>query len=228
MNLNERARQLQSMLEHFKVDKDKYKEKQFWYAELTFSLYQAMSHFVEYAEKNRDRYIVVKETDWYKFLKDFYGYQNGSSNVFQQVLHGDTLSSNDKEYIKEAFKWIYGMVNNIFKPREEGQLPFAYDSIVAGKFYTTLFFVTKYIEIHIEEKLDLLEEIEDKRVIVNMVQNEYTTIEGLETKIQENENTLKNIPKDMQAQIAGMWYRTLDFTNEHLNQEKQELEGNLS
>lgn len=206
------------------ITKDTYTSEEFKFINSTFSLLEALQDIVEYNEKTKKEKKIGNEAQWYEFLKEYYNHYNGVRNVFKDYIQAGVLSERDKYSITDAYHWVSRFLRNVFKQDPDKKtLPHAMNALLAGRFYNRVFYIFKGNEATVEKFLNIEEGKEEQDFILDLVQKEHRLNTELEKEVMDTKVNLAEIGQEKQLQLAGMWYRTVDFVEEHLSKMDEEI-----
>lgn len=209
---------------NIKINKDLYLSEEFKFINSTFSILEALQDIVEYNENAKKGKQIGNEAQWYGFLKEYYNHYNSMRNVFKDYVSEGHISDRDVNTVKDSFNWVSTFLRNVFKQDDEKKtLPHAMNALLAGRFYNRLFYVFKSNEETVEQFLGIEDGKEEQLFIIDLVQQEHRLNTELEKEVMDTKVNLAEIGNEKQLQLAGMWYRTVDFVKDHLTQMEKEI-----
>lgn len=198
---------------------DVFNSKEFWMVQFSVSIFQSFKPFVKYMDAHRTRYSKLSGGKWMNFLQEYHDKSNFSDNVLSDYLNGVVVSSEENKMIQENLLWVIRLTRRVFAQLPEDSKPYLYDSLFAGEFYLKMFLSVKYMEKKMYEIFGKEDEACKLSSLLSRVKSECDELESIKKVLSGQLENPQSIEQQTQLQIAAMWYRTVDFVQEQLNDE---------
>ena len=216
---------LDSVFEDIDTSPEHLSSKDFWLAQFSYSMFNAFKTFIHHVDSQPEENRITPKGQWLSFMKDYYDKSNFAENMLIRLASGSHLDESEKTVLKDNLIWVVRMARRVFKPLEGTQLPYSADSIMAGRFYLSVFLYVKYIEKKLYELFNCEDELSLVSQIVSKIEAEQFELDLINDQIQFHKNDLSQLDTQTQIQVAAMWHRTVDFVHEHLVEEEKVITG---